>query len=985
MDVNIGTTTRRGRWTDATVRENVGLPTGRRMANGQAGILVCDVWTAVSGRGASRTVTVAVGGSSWTGTRGASGQADDTGVLDSSNWYTTATSAEFRISPQGSVWFGGREGGSARDDNGTRWDTGLSGGYRWYQAPTAPRNARVTATGPGSVRVDWDGPADDGGVGLTGWHVEVATDSGFTQNKQASGGGTFSVPVGSTIYARVAAKNIVTEAAGTVSEFSNTASVRLATAPAAPGAPTLTQRGGRTFRATWTAPANGGAPITGYAVQAANNSAFTAPKTVTTSGTSADVTDLPAGSDMFVRVRADNAAGASAWGPATSLTLATEPGRPLNLKVTQLSPTDVRLTWDAPTSDGGAPITGHVVLVNDRDANWIGAQWIVSGPERTFTLKDRRPGSAYYVRVAAKNIATAEGPDFLTDPVRVVMRENLDHAPWTGFIPEPSGLIQLEADGVRRGSLYTVDPAPVGLIRETQAKTPSAEVNVAEFGIGIRRAVDGLTPGRTYTVRATAVALAPAAVDSYAIGVEGFGFAPFGDLEQPGETTPLPEFEFVATAETHVVVIASEPVWGQIEGFVEATGFYGVEITEDRSASPYRLGSTVYESSLANHFSLACNSVGAAWFVDASDRAQFRQFPKDSPVRATFSDTRAPGYFEYIDAQQSWDTKNTITHLDSSNRETDPLTGDDFTRSNTFFLRDSIDLLGVRKAALETNISTPLRLANLVRFPTEHVKYWSRLDGHKSWSIRAGETETILRAIEGGNTRVEMGRSTSLAPDLPAYQRVPTALVNPGTPVYASIEVEGSNLITSGQIKLTWLDGSRKQVAATVENSGTVSMWPQTYEIGPVVPPAGATHVMLSVAFGGPSVPAGAEVKVRKPLLVEADTAMPYVDGETENTRQEEYAYLGDHGVTIANDVSLLWRRMVEVFEDHASTSYRVSSIRWNAQESPDLAAQLEIQDRITILRRGVEVTDYRIVGRRDEADGSRWIVTLDVVPNEAA
>ncbi|RAZ34828.1 hypothetical protein DO944_03120 [Microbacterium sp. SMR1] len=569
--------------------------------------------------------------------------------------------------------------------------------------------------------------------------------------------------------------------------------------------------------------------------------------------------------------------------------------------------------------------------------------------------------------------------------MRVVMRENLDHAPWTGFIPEPSGLIQLEADGVRRGSLYTVDPAPVGLIRETQAKTPSTEVNVAQYGIGIRRTVDGLTPGRTYTVRATAVALAPAAVDNYAIGVEGVGFAPYGDLELPGETTPLPEFEFVATAETHVIVIASEPVWGQIEGFVEATGFYGVEITEDRSASPYRLQSTVYESTLANHFSLACNSVGAVWFVDAHDRAQFRQFPKDSPVRAVFSDTRAPGHFEYVDAQQAWDTKNTITRLESANRGIDPLTGDDFTRNSTFYLREETELLGVRKGALETNISTPLRIANLIRFPTERVKHWAKLDGRNSWSLKAGEDATVLRAIDGGNTRIEIGHSIPEVPADTAVRAVFSAPVKPGSSYFASVEVEGSNLIESGQIKITWVDRTLRQVSATVENSYTVGLAPQTYEVGPLVAPAGASDLMLSVAFGGASVPAGAEVRVRKPLVVEADQPMPYVDGDTLSTREEWYRYLGDTGVTVANDVSLLWRRMGEVFVDHAYTDYRVTSIRWNAQESPDLAAQLEIQDRITILRRGVEVTDYRIVGRRDEADGSRWIVTLDVVPNEAA
>ncbi|WP_176786787.1 fibronectin type III domain-containing protein [Microbacterium sp. cf332] len=824
-------------------------------------------------------------------------------------------------------------------------------------------------------------------MALTGWHVEVATDSGFTRNRQVSGGGTFTVPVGSTVYARVAAKNIVTEAAGTVSVFSNTASVRLATVPAAMAYAPLTQQVGRTLKVEYTAPADGGAPILRYEVEASGTNDFTGAKTVTSTTLSAILSDLPVslGDGMHVRVRAVNAVGAGGWSPTSARQLATEPGRPLNLKVTQLSPTEVRLNWDAPTSDGDSPITGHVVLVNNRDADWIGAQWIASGPERTFTLKNRQPGSAYYVRVAATNIVITESPDFLSTPVRVVMRENLDRGPWAGFTPETSGVVSLEPAGVRRGSLFTLDPAPVGLIRETQAASDTTETNVPAYGMGIRRTIDGLTVGRTYTLRATAVALSPALVDNYALGVEGIGFAPFGDLEQTGETTPLPEFEFEATAESHVILIAAESVSGRVNGFIENTGFHSLEITEDRSASPYRLQSTVYESTLANHFSLACQSVGAVWFVDSADRAQFRQFPKDAPVRALFSDTRAPGHLEFISAEQAWDTRNTITRLESSNRGVNPLDGNDQTRSSTFYLSEETELLGVRKATLETNISTPLRLANLVRFPTERVKHWAKLDGGASWSIRAGEDATILRAIDGGNTRIEVGHSIPEVTADAGRARVFTTRVTPGSSYFASVEVEGSNLIASGQIKVTWLNRNATQVSATVENSYSVSGTPQTYEVGPLVAPAGAAALMLSVAFGGPSVPAGAEVKVRKPLVVESDTAMPYVDGGTKSDRIESYSYLGDTGATIAENVELLWKRVAEVFEDHAHSAYRVSSIRWNAQENPDLAAQLEIQDRITILLNGTAVTDYRVVGIRHEADGTRWIVTLDVVPNQAA
>src|SRR5687768_15182520 len=55
------------------------------------------------------------------------------------------------------------------------------------------------------------------------------------------------------------------------------------------------------------------------------------------------------------------------------------------------------------------------------------------------------------------------------------------------------------------------------------------------------------------------------------------------------------------------------------------------------------------------------------------------------------------------------------------------------------------------------------------------------------------------------------------------------------------------------------------------------------------------------------------------------------------------------------------------------------------SSRDPALAARLDIQDRITIIREKVAITDYRVVGRKDEVWRSRWRVTLEVGPNNAA
>ncbi|MDQ1136734.1 hypothetical protein QE410_001533 [Microbacterium sp. SORGH_AS 1204] len=71
--------------------------------------------------------------------------------------------------------------------------------------------------------------------------------------------------------------------------------------------------------------------------------------------------------------------------------------------------------------------------------------------------------------------------------------------------------------------------------------------------------------------------------------------------------------------------------------------------------------------------------------------------------------------------------------------------------------------------------------------------------------------------------------------------------------------------------------------------------------------------------------------------------------------------------------------------EDYSVPFPCISSIRLNAQEDPVFAARLDIQGRIKIVREKVPIRDYRIVGRRDEVTGGRWMVTFEVIPNDAA
>ena len=130
---------------------------------------------------------------------------------------------------------------------------------------------------------------------------------------------------------------------------------------AAPGLTATAGNGQVTL--SWTAPASGGVPITGYNVYQGTSPGGEA--RVPVNGASLvtspyTVTGLNNGTTYYFRVTAVNRVGegpASAEAKAVPVTV---PGAPTGLTVT---PGDARVTlsWTASASDGGSPVTGYNV------------------------------------------------------------------------------------------------------------------------------------------------------------------------------------------------------------------------------------------------------------------------------------------------------------------------------------------------------------------------------------------------------------------------------------------------------------------------------------------------------------------------------------------------------------------------------------------------------------------------------------------------
>ena len=228
-------------------------------------------------------------------------------------------------------------------------------------APPAP----TLTPGDRQIAVAVSAPADDGGVRITHYRVEVrAGNSGpwrdvgtYAANSRMTITG---LTGGQSYQVRVRAVNGV--GAGAWSAIASATTTDSATLPGAPPAPTLTVGGDKQIDVEMTAPADGGAPITGYDTELRESGidrwgvlGGTMPKP------SMSLRGLKPGQKYEVRVRAVNRRGAGPWSDfasATTTDSATLPGAPPAPTLTVGGDKQIDVEVTAP-ADGGAPITGY--------------------------------------------------------------------------------------------------------------------------------------------------------------------------------------------------------------------------------------------------------------------------------------------------------------------------------------------------------------------------------------------------------------------------------------------------------------------------------------------------------------------------------------------------------------------------------------------------------------------------------------------------
>ncbi|KQP01117.1 fibronectin type III domain-containing protein [Leifsonia sp. Leaf264] len=285
----------------------------------------------------------------------------------------------------------------------------VSHGYTTVTLPSAVTLGAIAAAGT-TVTAKWTALSGDAKVGsslkptyILQWRNANDADWSDARSVETVDAVAYAVTglaTGTTYQFRLAAR----DADGNLSPWNQYANVKTATAPtSAPAIPTTTPGVG-SLTATWAAlpsSANGGSPVTGYAVRYRKSTASTW-VTTTVSTPKIVLSALATSTSYRIEVAASNVVGT---GPFSGTTAST-----LSLPSAAAAPAVKRgdrsatVTWKAPTSNGGSPITGYYLdrrSYSTATKTW--SSWRATAlTTTTYAATGLVNGTGYQFRVAAR-------------------------------------------------------------------------------------------------------------------------------------------------------------------------------------------------------------------------------------------------------------------------------------------------------------------------------------------------------------------------------------------------------------------------------------------------------------------------------------------------------------------------------------------------------------------------------------------------------
>jgi len=292
-------------------------------------------------------------------------------------------------------------------------DSEYSDGYSFKitEAPSAPVNLNVTSYSTSQVVLTWRAPLKSGGATISAYNVYRQTLSDSTSSMTlltTTSSSTFTytdatVTSGLKYAYAVTATNSFSEG-----DQSSTVVVRTISAPSGMTKPIFVAHTATSITVSWSAPTStGSAEVEYYILMMKAEYENTYTEVYKGLSKFHTVSNLPSGFTYLFMVKSANDAGESSLSSASDPIYAVEePGIPQNLRIISRSSSQIKISWDAPATTGGLPLTGYLVYTAEGSAEYAedaSAPSKSNAKIRTYEITSATAGTLYSFKIAAKN------------------------------------------------------------------------------------------------------------------------------------------------------------------------------------------------------------------------------------------------------------------------------------------------------------------------------------------------------------------------------------------------------------------------------------------------------------------------------------------------------------------------------------------------------------------------------------------------------
>jgi fibronectin type 3 domain-containing protein len=272
-------------------------------------------------------------------------------------------------------------------------------------ASSAPESFGLTSNRR-NIMLNWAAPTTTGSAPVTSYIIQRSTDKSFSNPTKievfALSYADNNLPAPAQYWYRIAALNGDRALSAWTAPATVTIPLLAPVAPSSVDAKMVKHD----VQISWGAPSDdGGSAVTGYVVTRATNKAFTSGvKTFNASASPLLDTSVNDNVKYYYKVVALNSVGSS---PAASVSISTPliaspPSAPRSLSGVA-SAGNITVSWGAPSSNGGANVTGYTVQYSTSKS--FSNPGTVTTTSKSYSFKKFPRGTNFYFRVSAKNAA----------------------------------------------------------------------------------------------------------------------------------------------------------------------------------------------------------------------------------------------------------------------------------------------------------------------------------------------------------------------------------------------------------------------------------------------------------------------------------------------------------------------------------------------------------------------------------------------------